>query len=151
MNTPKSHISNLLLLYRELWDQCKSLQKAHTYTSQAALETLSGFTNLTRLELPDASELNLGWDGGLYCGNASDGCDGRAYQLQVVKEGAETVDKAAAIVSQTLPRLIELSVGNNRAHLIRYENGTAQAASSQTGRMNEWSLEVVPKRDESDY
>ncbi|KAI0405123.1 hypothetical protein F4802DRAFT_615075 [Xylaria palmicola] len=116
------------------------------HTLQETLRILGTLQNLTYLELPPAYQLNIGWDGGPGCGNAYDGPGGRRYERQVVGQGAEAVDSAAALVLKALPRLIGFSIGSTQANITRYENGTREASFPWTGRKGEWVMEKVPLR-----
>ncbi|KAJ8129534.1 hypothetical protein O1611_g4094 [Lasiodiplodia mahajangana] len=121
-------------------------------TLKGVLQILGSLQNLTHLELPDASSLNVGWDGGPFCGNAYFGPGGREYERQVEQEGLEAVDRAAAAVIETIPRLTNFTIGPYQPNITRYENGTLRASFPWTGRMDEYILEVLPDRpDILDY
>ncbi|KAI1419005.1 hypothetical protein F5Y12DRAFT_780270 [Xylaria sp. FL1777] len=111
------------------------------------LQLLSSLQNLTHLDLPSASELGVGWDGGPFCGNAFEGPRGREYQRQVYQEGVEAAERAAALVLDVLPHLTSFSVGSIQANITRYENGTLRACFPWSGRMDEWVGDVLPPRD----
>ncbi|KAI0801602.1 hypothetical protein GGR55DRAFT_683713 [Xylaria sp. FL0064] len=113
-------------------------------TLKKALQLLSSFQNLTELELPDASTLGLGWDGGPLCGNAYFGPSGREYQRQVYRQGLEATERAGALVIEALPRLTSFSVGGSKANITRYENGTLRATFPWTGWKDEWIMDVMP-------
>ncbi|KAK5626986.1 hypothetical protein RRF57_002701 [Xylaria bambusicola] len=113
-------------------------------TLNEILQILDSLRNLTQLELPDASGLDLGWDGGPFCGNAYFGPGGRDYERQEYREGLETTERAAAIVVGALPRLNEFSIGGHQANVTRYENGTLRARFPWTGRLDEYVMEMLP-------
>ncbi|KAI0867328.1 hypothetical protein GGS24DRAFT_485964 [Hypoxylon argillaceum] len=114
-------------------------------TLKESLKILRSLQNLTHLDLADASKLDVGWDGGPWCGNAFFGPGGRRYQRRVARKRAEAVDRVAAVVLEVLPRLTGFSVGGSQAEIIRYENGTLRAKFAWTGRMDEWALSAVPR------
>ncbi|KAI0522065.1 hypothetical protein F5B22DRAFT_457479 [Xylaria bambusicola] len=108
------------------------------------LQILGSLQNLTQLELPDASALDLGWDGGPMCGNAYFGPGGRDYERLVYRDALEATERAAAIVVKVLPRLTDFSIGSDQAIITRYENGTLRASFPWTGRLDEYIMEILP-------
>ncbi|KAI0454568.1 hypothetical protein F5B21DRAFT_234807 [Xylaria acuta] len=108
------------------------------------LQLLQSLKNLTHLDLPEASSLDVGWDGGPWCGNVFMGPGGRENRRMVRRDAAKAVDRAAALVVEFLPHLTGLSIGNTQANLTKYENGTVRASFPWTGRINEWVLEALP-------
>jgi hypothetical protein len=82
------------------------------------------------------------------CGNAYDGPAGTAFARQEARQMAETLEKAAAIVLDWLPRLEKLVFGSNpalgschAANLEKVEDGTTKVTWEWTGRMDEWTWE----------
>ncbi|KAI0430284.1 hypothetical protein F5Y09DRAFT_341820 [Xylaria sp. FL1042] len=109
------------------------------------LQSLSSFQNLTGLELPDASTLGLGWDGGPSCGNAYYfGPGSREYEHQVQREGLEATERAGALVVKILPRLTSFSIGGKQAKITRYENGMLRASFPWAERIDQWVMDVLP-------
>ncbi|KAI0906980.1 hypothetical protein F4823DRAFT_565252 [Ustulina deusta] len=108
------------------------------------LQLLSSLHNLTHLDLPGAVQLDVGWDGGPFCGNAYFGPGGTEYAREVYREGLEATERVAALVVEALPRLTSFNVGDDQANITRYENGTLRACFPWTGRMEEWVMEVLP-------
>ncbi|KAI0103920.1 hypothetical protein GGR51DRAFT_522900 [Nemania sp. FL0031] len=117
---------------------------------EEVLQLLGNLQNLTHLELPDASLLHLGWEGGPWCGNAYDGPYGRLLEREVLQEEAEATDRAVAAVMGTLPRLTNFTIGSNQPNITRYENGSLSASFPWTGRMDEWISENLSYRPYSD-
>ncbi|QIX01684.1 hypothetical protein AMS68_007201 [Peltaster fructicola] len=64
------------------------------------LDVLSLFINLEHLRLPASSELELGFDGGAWCGNAYFGRSGRQYGRDVAMRAAETTELAGRMGMQ---------------------------------------------------
>ncbi|KAH9903834.1 hypothetical protein F4778DRAFT_101058 [Xylariomycetidae sp. FL2044] len=124
--------------YRELWEFTAS-------TLESCLDILTGLRNLTHLDLPQTSDLDLGWYGGPWCGNAYDDDHNGDFERSVVREGVEVLEKAADVVLQHLPGLEGLSIGARQINITRSENGTIRAQYPWTGRLDEWLLEVVPR------
>ncbi|KAI0445489.1 hypothetical protein F4803DRAFT_548213 [Xylaria telfairii] len=109
-----------------------------------SLQLLQSLKNLTYLDLPSASSLDVGWDGGPWCGNAFMGPGGRENERRVLRDQAKAVNTAAALVVEFLPHLTGFNIGESTANLTRYENGTLRASFPWTGRINEWVMEVLP-------
>lgn len=66
----------------------------------------------------------------------------------MVREGAEAIDKAAAMIMETLPRIESFRVGDYQANVTRHDDGTNHTSSPWTGRMDEWVMEEVPITEE---
>ncbi|KAI8959811.1 hypothetical protein F5Y11DRAFT_350109 [Daldinia sp. FL1419] len=109
------------------------------------LSVISKFPKLEQLHLPDSSDLNLGFDGGAWCGNAYDGEDGRKYGRSVVKENIDTTELAGDIVLKAVPHLQILSIGGNRANFTRNENGDFEIVWPWTERKEEYAYEIFPE------
>ncbi|KAH8897819.1 hypothetical protein GQ53DRAFT_818082 [Thozetella sp. PMI_491] len=104
------------------------------------LAILSRFTKLKELHLPYSAELDLGFDGGPWCGNAYDGPDGRAYGRQIVQEGAETTEVAAGIIMEALPN-VNFSIGDSSPNITYNKMGKPVLSWPWTGRMEQYTLE----------
>ncbi|KAE9374917.1 hypothetical protein N431DRAFT_405980 [Stipitochalara longipes BDJ] len=110
---------------------------------KAIVDMLTELKNLTHLDLPESYELGLGFNGGPFCGNAYFGIEGRKYQRQVIREGAEATEKGGDIVVANLPHLTSFTIGGEKANITRSE-GMVNVTWPWTGRMDEWLLERVP-------
>ncbi|KAI0552594.1 hypothetical protein F4679DRAFT_534720 [Xylaria curta] len=108
------------------------------------LQLLQALRNLTHLDLPDASDLDVGWSGGPKCGRPFMGPRGRENQRKVLRRSAEATDRAAALVVGFLPQLTGFSIGDTQAEITRYENGTVRASFPWTGRIDKWVMEGLP-------
>lgn len=108
------------------------------------MQLLVDFPNLKRVDLPDAANLALGFDGGHWCGNAYFDYDGSMYLRQVTEDGAEATTKGGDIVVSTLPDLPEFSIGWRTPIIRRKGDGTAKVIWPWSGRMNQWLDEEVP-------
>lgn len=106
--------------------------------------SLTRFPHLKTLELPDSSELHLGWDGGPWCGNAYDGPGGDALHRWVYHELAKATDLATSIVLKMLPNLEDLSIGGYGANITRDQRGEVNATYPWTGRIEAWTYEMWP-------
>ncbi|KAG6357350.1 hypothetical protein INS49_013226 [Diaporthe citri] len=111
-------------------------------TIKAYLNVLALFPNLENLHLPASSNLELGFDGGPWCGNAYDGPSGRAYGRRVVQEDAETTELAANITMSILPHLKSLSIGWDSANLTLNSHGLPDMTWPWTGRMEQYTYEI---------
>ncbi|KAJ4350402.1 uncharacterized protein N0V89_009023 [Didymosphaeria variabile] len=109
------------------------------------LELLARFPHLTSLNLPSVSQLNLGFDGGHWCGNAYGGAHGREYGRQVVQEGAETAELAGNMTIEVLPHLTRLSIGGRAPEIFLNEEGKAELVWPWTRRMKEYTYELWPE------
>jgi len=115
------------------------------------VDVLTKFSHLQHLYLPPSSGLNLGFDGGAWCGNAYFGASGRQYGRSVARTDAETTERAAEIVLSSLPGLKSLCIGGAHANITRDDRGGIGAAWPWTGRMTNWTYEVWPEeRDWTD-
>ncbi|EPE34441.1 hypothetical protein GLAREA_10135 [Glarea lozoyensis ATCC 20868] len=119
---------------------------------KATLNILNGQQNLTHLDLPRSSSLALGFDGGAWCGNAYFGKEGRVYERDVVRQGAEATEMAGEIVMENMPQLTSFTVGELRPNITRDSDGKnmVSLAWPWTGRMDEWLMEEVPEWVEGD-
>ncbi|KAI1753403.1 hypothetical protein F4782DRAFT_529713 [Xylaria castorea] len=113
---------------------------------QGTLQLLQSLKNLTHLDLPEASSLDVGWSGGPKCGRPFMGPRGRENRRIVWRSSAEAADRAVALVVEFLPHLTGFSIGGTQAKLIRYENGTLRASFPWTGRIGQWVMEGLPLR-----
>ncbi|KAI1647134.1 uncharacterized protein F4817DRAFT_365479 [Daldinia loculata] len=113
--------------------------------SQEYLSIISRFPKLEQLHLPDSSNLDLGFDGGHWCGNAYDGEGGRRYGRSVVKRRVDTTELAGDIVMKAVPHLKILSIGENQANFTRNENGDLEIVWPWTGRKEEYAYEIFPQ------
>lgn len=109
------------------------------------LSILSQFPDLEELTLPVASELDLGFDGGPWCGNAYFGKSGRAYGRIVAQQSAETTEAAGRIVHGALPQLKKFTIGSQSPNITLGGAGTMEMVWPWTGRMEEYTYEVWPK------
>lgn len=106
---------------------------------------LTGLKNLTHLDLPGSSSLDLGFDGGPDCGNAYFGKEGRIYRRQITKEAAEATEKGGNIVVANLPHLTSFTIGQMEANITRTKEGIVNATWPWTGRMDEWLMDMIPE------
>lgn len=86
---------------------------SYAYEADSTLEkltALSGFENLERLDIADASELGLGFDPP-WCGNAYMGPGGAEVQKQVEEDRHKTEDMAARAAFSSCASLKEVRVG----------------------------------------
>ncbi|KAG8162886.1 hypothetical protein KVR01_007364 [Diaporthe batatas] len=112
---------------------------AQTQTLKRYVQLISQFPNLERLSLPASHELDLGFDGGPWCGNAYDGPDGREVDRWVRQDGAETAELAANITLAALPYLKSLTVGIDHGNVTVNDRGQPEVAWPWTGRMEQWA------------
>lgn len=105
---------------------------------------MSKLPNLRHLELPESSELDLGFYGWEPCGNAYFGQDGRRLGRDTAKESALTTEKAGVIVIGQLPGLEKLHVDGYRANITTNDDGTVELTWPWTGRLDEWAYEEYP-------
>jgi hypothetical protein len=105
---------------------------------------LTGLENLTHLDLPDSSSLDIGFNGGPGCGNVYFGKEGRIYERQITQEAAEATQQAGDIVVANLPHLTSFTIGGMKANITRTEERMVSATWPWTGRMDEWLMEMVP-------
>ena len=107
---------------------------------------LGRFPDLAHLKLPASYELDLGWDGGSWCGNAYFGYGGRKAGRAKVRRGVEATELAAGIVLDALPRLQSLSIGSACANISwSEEDGHIDGVSWKwTGRVEEYAREIYP-------
>ncbi|KAL2067654.1 hypothetical protein VTL71DRAFT_15750, partial [Oculimacula yallundae] len=115
---------------------------------KSIVETFASLQNLSHIEIPWHGGLGLGFDGGAWCGNAYDGPRGEAYGREVAIQGAETTEKAAAILMTALPQLTSFSIGDDRPNVTRAENGSVIITWPWTGRMRDWVFEIWPPNPE---
>lgn len=117
-----------------------------TQTPQSLLYELKSAPHLSHLHLPEASDLDLGFDGGHWCGNAYMGAEGHEYGRQVSRQRAETIEEAAKIAFEVLPSLKSLSVGDTSpVNVIRDDEGNVvEVKWVWTGRMREYLYEMWP-------
>ena len=113
------------------------------------LSLLAKLPNLTNLTLPTASELDLGFDDGPYCGNYYHGEKGRAFGRSRVVEHASVVETAADMAVKALPALKSLTIGDTVVDLTRNrehedEGAILSMAFPWTGRLEEYALEQFP-------
>ena len=106
---------------------------------------LTGLENLTHLDLPESSSLDLSFTGGSGCGNAYFGKQGRINLREVTKKGAEATEKGGDIVMANLPYLTSFKIGGTCANITRNE-GMINATWPWTGRTDEWLMQVVPEK-----
>ncbi|RYC59062.1 hypothetical protein CHU98_g7148 [Xylaria longipes] len=111
---------------------------------KTTLQLLQSLKNLTHLDLPDATSLDVGWDDEPWCGNVFMGPGGREMERMVLRDWAKAINRAATLVAEFLPHLTGFSIGETQANLTRYENGTLRASFPWTGRINEWVMENLP-------
>lgn len=102
------------------------------------LSVISQFAHLEELRLPDSSKLDLGFDGGPWCGNAYFGEGGRELRRQVIRRGAETTEKAARIVREILPSLKCFTIGSERPNITLGGDGDVELVWPWTGKMEEY-------------
>jgi hypothetical protein len=114
-------------------------------TYQIYLQLLAQFPNLENLQLSYSGDLDLGFDGGAWCGNAYDGANGRAYGRMVIQEGAETIEFAANMAMAILPHLKSLRIGFSHANLTRNDVGNPDMTWPWTGRMEQHTYEFEPR------
>lgn len=116
------------------------------------MSALSDLPRLTTLEVPYAGDLDLGFDGGAWCGNAYFGAEGREYGRSVSRQEAATTEEAAEIIVAGLPRLGSLSIGGTMVNITKDEDGKLNATWPWTGRMEEYLYEQWPETGiEEDY
>ncbi|KAL1849913.1 hypothetical protein Daus18300_013108 [Diaporthe australafricana] len=111
-------------------------------TMKRYLQVLALFPNLESLQLPESMDLDLGFDGGPWCGNAYDGPEGREYGRQVTREGSETTEVAANMTLSALPRLNSLRIGSARANLTLNGRGQPDMTWPWTGRMEQYTHDI---------
>jgi hypothetical protein len=113
------------------------------------LEELKSAPHLSHLGLPEASKLDLDFDGGHWCGNAYEGADGREYGRQVSRQFTETVEDAAKIALAILPHLQSVHVGKTSpVDVVRDEEGNVVEFKWEwTGRMRAYLNEIWPEAD----
>ncbi|KAI1371251.1 hypothetical protein F4677DRAFT_436354 [Hypoxylon crocopeplum] len=109
------------------------------------LAVISRFPKLEQLGLPESSRLDLGFDGGNWCGNAYRGAGGRRYGRSVINKRVETTEIAGDIVAESLPHLKMLWIGEIQANLTHNENGDLQITWPWTGRKEEYTYEIFPE------
>jgi hypothetical protein len=109
------------------------------------MEVLTGLENLTHLDLPQSSSLDLGFTGGSGCGNAYFGKQGRINLREETKKGAEATEKGGDIVVAILPHLTSFRIGGRCANITRNEEGMINVTWPWTARMDEWLMAVVPE------
>jgi hypothetical protein len=112
---------------------------------QELLGVLSAFVNLTQLDLPRSAELDLGFDGGPFCGNAYFGRKGRQYRRQILQKDAEATERGGVIVAEILPRLENFTIGGYRATITKQEGVISNMTWPWSGRMKQWLMETVPE------
>ena len=56
------------------------------------------------------------------------------------------MEEAAKVVLSVLPHLESLSIGGTDPKIIRHEGGEISFEWPWTGRMKEWTYDVVPER-----
>ncbi|KAJ0108284.1 hypothetical protein J7T55_005261 [Diaporthe amygdali] len=98
--------------------------------------------DLENLQLPPSSDLDLGFDGGHWCGNAYDGPEGRVYGRAVTQQDAETTELAANITLSALPHLKSLRIGSACANLTLNGRGQPDMTWPWTGRMEQYTYEI---------
>ncbi|KAI1413064.1 hypothetical protein F5Y13DRAFT_161460 [Hypoxylon sp. FL1857] len=108
------------------------------------LSVISKFAKLEQLHLPDSSELDLGFDGGHWCGNAYMGESGRRYGRSVVKDSIDATELAGNIVMEAIPHLNILSIGGTQANFTRNERSELEIVWPWTGRKEEYISEIYP-------
>jgi len=111
---------------------------------------LTGLEKLKHLNLPHASDLGLGFDGGPGCGNAYDGKEGQEYLREVTREGIEAIEKGGNIVVANMPHLTSFTIGGSTPNITRGEDGMINATWPWTGRFEDWLMEAVPDLPEFD-
>ncbi|KAI0844132.1 hypothetical protein F5Y00DRAFT_266860 [Daldinia vernicosa] len=109
------------------------------------LSIISRFPKLEQLHLPDSSNLDLGFDGGHWCGNAYDGEGGRSYGRSVVKQRVDTTELAGDMVMRAAPHLKILSIGETQANITRNDKGDLEIVWPWTGRKEEYAYEIFPQ------
>lgn len=83
---------------------------------EAFINILARFPSLEHLRLPPAQGLDLGFDGGPWCGNAYMGPNGEALSQRVSRQSEHTTELAGRIVLKRLPGLKSLEIGSSRAN-----------------------------------
>lgn len=119
-----------------------------TCPDQEYLRVFAHFPNLENLQLPASHHLDMGFDGGAWCGNAYDGPEGRAYGRSVTQEHAETTQLAANVTMDALPRLKSLQVGSESANLTLNDLGQPDMTWPWTGRMKQYTYEIWEELDD---
>ncbi|KAF2014231.1 hypothetical protein BU24DRAFT_423248 [Aaosphaeria arxii CBS 175.79] len=109
------------------------------------LSILAQFPHLEELNLPRSEDLDLGFEGGHWCGNAYEGENGRAYGRMVAQQTAETIEAASRIVHDALPQLKKFSIGGGTPNITLNSAGTMDFSWPWTGRMEDWTYEIWPK------
>ncbi|KAI2616774.1 hypothetical protein GGR54DRAFT_641366 [Hypoxylon sp. NC1633] len=113
------------------------------------MSVISRFPQLEELHLPESSELDLGFDGGAWCGNAYEGPEGREYGRQVDRQRMETTEAAGSIVVDSLPHLKRFSIGSTPANITRSEDGNVQVSWPWTGREDEYVHDFWPEEEDA--
>ncbi|KAI0150141.1 hypothetical protein F4776DRAFT_604750 [Hypoxylon sp. NC0597] len=108
------------------------------------LSVISRFPKLEQLHLPDSSNLDLGFDGGSWCGNAYMGASGRYYGRFVIKDSIDTTEIAGRIVMEAIPNLKVLTIGKTRGNFTQNENGKLEIIWPWTKRKELYTYEVFP-------
>jgi hypothetical protein len=113
------------------------------------LDELKSAPHLFHLDLPEAPSLDLGFDGGHFCGNAYEGEEGREYGRQVSRQFIETVEEAANAAFEILPHLKSLRVGGiSPVDIIRDGKGhVVEVKWVWTGRIRAYLDEIWPEAD----
>jgi hypothetical protein len=109
------------------------------------LSVLKYFPRLRQLGLPSVTELEIGVEGGIICGNIYSGPEGREYGRREVQQGAEAVESAAKIVLDSLPHLETLEIGKQWAKISKQDGGATTAIWPWTGRMTEHTYDIWPE------
>ncbi|KAI1802873.1 hypothetical protein F4811DRAFT_368057 [Daldinia bambusicola] len=109
------------------------------------LSILSKFPKLEHLILPSASYLELGFDGGHWCGNAYHGKSGREYGRSVLRTYIEKTEFAGDMAVKALPHLKTLTIDRDQATLIHKDNGDIEMSWPWTGRVEDYVHEIYPQ------
>jgi hypothetical protein len=113
---------------------------------------LKRFPRLEQLQLPRASELGLGFDGGPWCGNAYMGPGGTELGRSVTRRASEATDVAGElVVAAELPHLKKLGVGGTWANLTVGDDGKTSISWPWSGRMDEYTAEMWAGHNEDEF
>ena len=108
--------------------------------------------NLKTLQLPESSELGIGFDGGPMCGNAYMGPNGYLTERYVQREHIEAVEKASSMAWAALPYLENIYIGGESPGSVeRDEKGTVVKISwPWSDGVEEFLQKMYPKPQTDD-
>ncbi|OHE92841.1 hypothetical protein CORC01_11847 [Colletotrichum orchidophilum] len=105
------------------------------------MKTFAALPNLMHLYLPWSAELDLGYDGGPWCGNAYMGEGGAEIWRNNMVRNIEATEKAGIIVQKVFPRLKGVHVGEFYGNFTTNAEGTGTIIWEWTRSMDEWLRE----------